>query len=332
MLFDVITIGAATRDAFIKSKYFKLLSSPEFISGEGLCLPAGAKIDVEDIVFATGGGATNAAVTFARQGFKTAALCRIGEDVSGREVLADLNADDINTGYVICCQKEKTAYSMLILSESGERTVLVYRGASENIEPADISKTVSAKWFYLSGALDIKVVERVLKIAGEASVPVAFNPANRELKLGLGKLKDILGEVNVLILNREEGAYLTKIDYRDESRIFKKLDEYVKGMVVLTDGQRGALVSDGRTLYRAGVYPEQKVMDKTGAGDAFGSGFVAGLIKTNNIECAFQLASANATSVVEKIGAKPGILSAKDFTENARWRRGLKISKENLSL
>ena len=86
-MFDVITIGTATRDAFLRSREFKIISTPEYQSGEGICLPAGAKIDLDDIVFATGGGASNAAVTFSRQGFHTAAVCKIGNDVSGREVL-----------------------------------------------------------------------------------------------------------------------------------------------------------------------------------------------------------------------------------------------------
>ena len=89
---DVITIGTATRDAFLKSREFKRISTPEYESGEGLCLPSGAKIEIDDIVFSTGGGATNAAVTFARQGYHTACICKIGDDVSGREVIENLKS------------------------------------------------------------------------------------------------------------------------------------------------------------------------------------------------------------------------------------------------
>src|SRR3989344_8439666 len=99
-MFDVVTIGTATRDAFVKSREFKIISTPEYQSGEGLCLPAGAKIDVDDIIFATGGGATNAAGTFSRQGFRTDTICKIGDDVSGREVLSNLKSEAVSTGLV----------------------------------------------------------------------------------------------------------------------------------------------------------------------------------------------------------------------------------------
>ena len=101
MKLDVITIGTATRDAFVKSKEFKRKSSSMFLSGESLCLPLGEKIDVEDIIFATGGGATNAAVTFSRQGLNSACVCKIGNYVSGKEVLQNLKKEGVATNFVI---------------------------------------------------------------------------------------------------------------------------------------------------------------------------------------------------------------------------------------
>jgi sugar/nucleoside kinase (ribokinase family) len=72
-------------------------------------------------------------------------------------------------------------------------------------------------------------------------------------------------------------------------------------------------VSDGKKRYSAGV-PEAPVIDRTGAGDAFGSGFVSGFIQSNgDIEYAIQLGTANATSVVEDFGAKTGILKKGDW-------------------
>jgi sugar/nucleoside kinase (ribokinase family) len=93
----------------------------------------------------------------------------------------------------------------------------------------------------------------------------------------------------------------------------------IDGIAVMTDGARGAIVSDGRYIYRAGIFKEKKLVDRTGAGDAFGSGFVAGFILKKDIHFALRLASANATSVVEKIGAQAGILRRKDFNL-ARWQ------------
>jgi sugar/nucleoside kinase (ribokinase family) len=101
--------------------------------------------------------------------------------------------------------------------------------------------------------------------------------------------------------------------------------------LVITDAERGSKVSDGKTVWRAGVFRERKLADRTGAGDAFGSGFVAGLMqkgekcekgicKPQNIAYALRLASANATSNIESIGAKSGILTKKGF-QAKRWSR-----------
>lgn len=327
MQLDVITIGTATRDAFLKSKEFKRISTPEYQSGEGLCLPAGAKIEVDDIIFATGGGATNSAVTFARQGYHTACVCKIGDDVSGHEVIANLKSEGVSTIFAVQDENFKTAYSILLLSDSGERTILVYRGASEHFEASDINlRTLQAKWFYIAGSIPVKIVGAVLDQAKGIGAKTAINPSRSQINLGLKGFGDILKKINVLIINREEGAYLTGIDYKREDKIFRILDEYVNGMVVLTDGPKGSLVSDGKNIYKAGIYKEQIVADRTGAGDAFGSGFVSGLIvDEKNIERAIMLASANAASVVESVGAKAGIISKDDFEKNPRWKK-LQIS------
>ena len=322
-MFDVITIGTATRDAFLRSREFKIISTPEYQSGEGLCLPAGAKIDLDDIVFATGGGATNAAVTFSRQGFNTATICKIGNDVSGREVLSNLKSEGVSTGLVVEDEKLKTAYSVLILSNTGERTALVYRDASENLEVEDINpRALNAQWFYIAGSVPLAVLNLILNQAKSVKAKVVMNPSKNQIKLGLKGFGDILKKLDVVILNREEGSLLTGIKYGSVRDIFKKLDEYVTGMIVLTDGPKGVMVSDGQKIYQAGIYKEKIVADRTGAGDAFGSGFVASLIsEPNNIERAIKLASANATSVVESVGAKVGILSRDAFENESRWKK-----------
>ncbi|MEK7063052.1 MAG: carbohydrate kinase family protein [Patescibacteria group bacterium] len=323
MQLDVITIGTATRDAFLKSKEFKRISTPEYQSGEGLCLPSGAKVEVDDIIFATGGGATNSAVTFARQGYHTACVCKIGNDVSGHEVLANLKSEGVSTVFAVQDENLKTAYSILLLSDSGERTILVYRGASEHFETSDINlHSLQAKWFYIAGSIPVKIVDAVLDQAKSIGAKTAINPSQSQIKLGLKGFGDVLKKIDVLIINREEGAYLTSVDYKKEDKIFKILDEHIKGIVVLTDGPKGSLVSDGKNIYKAGIYKEQKVVDRTGAGDAYGAGFVSGLIEDEkNIERAIMLASANAASVVESIGAKTGIISREDFEKSPRWKK-----------
>lgn len=329
MNYDVITIGTATRDVFIRSDAFTVLGDTAFETDKGICVPLGSKIDVTDVTFTTGGGATNTAVTFARQGYNVACLCRVGNDVSGREVLSELEEEGVSTDLVVQDPANKTSYSVLLLSEGGERTVLVYRGASQVFEATDADRAPATNWFHLTGALPLGLVERVIVRAHTNGARVAFNPSRIHFNAGLAALQSILDKVDVFSLNREEAARLTKKDYDDATGIFVTLDSAVHGLVVMTEGPKGVRVSDGVRRYKAGVFAERVLADRTGAGDAFSSGFVSALVDTKpsggvytaeTVKSAIRLASANATAVVEHVGAKDGILTEHDVAKDSRWQ------------
>jgi sugar/nucleoside kinase (ribokinase family) len=325
-MFDVITIGTATRDSFITSPLFKVLRDPKhltalgFKTGEAECFALGSKIDVNKPIQTVGGGATNAAVTFARQGMKTAAIIKIGDDEAGAAVIRDLKNEKI-TPFAAYDKSNGTAAATVLLTPSGERTILIYRGASEDISRKDIPwSKLSAKWAYIvPGKISLALMEEIISVLKKKNFLIAMNPSRYYAELGTIKLKKILNSLKVVVVNREEASALTGIDYKKERLIFKKFDEAVQGIAVVTDGANGSMVSDGRYIYRAGVFKEKKLIDRMGAGDAFGSGFVAGLIQKNDIHYALRVATANAASVVERIGAQAGILAKKDLLNN-RWR------------
>jgi ribokinase len=134
---------------------------------------------------------------------------------------------------------------------------------------------------------------------------VAWNPGGGELKKGMGAIEGMLPRVQVLMMNREEAQMLTG---RDEiERMFERLA--TDGNVVLiTDGERGSYAHrDGRSWF-AGT-AGSKAVSRTGAGDAFGSGFVAAFMKTKDVPTALAVGTLNADSVIRKIGAKSGILN-----------------------
>ncbi|MEK7451326.1 MAG: carbohydrate kinase family protein [Patescibacteria group bacterium] len=338
-MYDVITIGTATRDVFLTSPLFKIVRDPRhlqkmgFPTGEAQCFALGGKIEISAPVLTTGGGATNAAVSFSRQKLKTAALVKIGDDESANSIINELKNEAI-TPFVIAKKNASTAYSTILLAPSGERTILVYRGASEDLKTKEIPfDKLKARWAYVvPGKIPFSVIENVVNHFYKNKTMIAFNPSKHFIEMGIKKLKPLLAKIKAVILNREEAAYLTGVDYENEKLIFKKLDEAAAGIAVMTDGDKGVLVSDGHTVYSAGVFKEKLVADRTGAGDAFGSGFVAGLVQKQescqkglcqpfNIEYAIRLGSANATSVIEKIGAKDGILTKTEFEKLKRWER-----------
>jgi len=314
-MFDVITFGSATWDAFMKIKSIHQVKSKKFISQKGICFNLGSKIDVDNIFFSSGGGGTNTATTFVQQGFKTAFVGAVGQDVAGQEILRELKEMGVDIGFVFKTEKRPTNYSV-IFGTGEDRTVLAYRGASELLENIPFLE-LRAKWFYLaplSGKLS-GITKEIVDFASKNNIKIAFNPGNSQLNLPKKVLEDIIVKVNVLILNQEEASILTGIPYNEEKSIFKKIDEICPGIAIMTKGPEGAVISDGKHIFEAKP-PQIGIKDRTGAGDAFGSGFVAGFIKSSgSVEEGIQLGMANSLSCIRKWGAKAGILKKADKFE-----------------
>lgn len=305
-MFDVITIGAGVRDVFLVSRSFQLLRSSKFSTGVGECVSLGEKIEVDEIVHTTGGGATNAAVTFARLGFRCSALCRVGNDAAGRDVVAELDDEGVDTSLVIRDSGGATGYSTLLTASTGERTALVFRGVSGSFSVKDIPwKSCAARWMYITSlGGNVDLVKRLLAYAAECGMQVAWNPGRKEIAKGMDVVRALLPGVRVFDLNREEAQSLTgKKDVRD-------ICESVAtpgNVVLITDGAKGAYAHrNGVTLHAPGTGAKAK--SQTGAGDAFGSGFVASLMRSDNLRSALALGVLNAESVIKRVGAKAGIL------------------------
>lgn len=317
-MFDIISIGTATQDVFLKLPKNK---------DAKVCFMEGSKNDVENPVFAFGGGAVNAAVTFARQELKSAVLCRTGDDYWGESLWKELKEESIHS-WKIKDKELGTGYATILLSASGERTILTYRGASENLYLKEIPfSEMKTKWVYIvPGHIDVAVMEKIIEHFYYQGVQIAMNFSNFYLEKGAKNLKHFLDKIKVLLINKEEAAFLVgeslSVVETNEGKkaIFKKLDELIKGIVVMTDGLRGVWVSDGKKIYQAGIFKEKNLVDRTGAGDAFGSGFVAGMLLKEDVEYAIRLGSANATAVVEEIGAHITTLTKSQFENDLRWR------------
>jgi sugar/nucleoside kinase (ribokinase family) len=303
---DVITIGAGTRDVFLMSDQFKFIESSVFSTGVGECVALGTKIELDSIVHTTGGGATNAAVTFARLGFKTAVVCRVGQDSAGRDLIIDLQREGVDTTMITRVVDGATGYSTLLTAPSGERTVLVYRGVSATFTSKDIPlKDCRARWFYLTSlGGNLELSKKAIEHAAKCGASVAWNPGGQEIKKGMTALKPILRRVSVLNINREEAEKLTT--QKALPYMFRELATPGR-ILIITDGANGAYAhQDGVTIFAGtrGV----KAVSRTGAGDAFGSGFVASYMKTGNVKTALAVGTLNAECVIQEVGAKAGLL------------------------
>ncbi len=305
--YDVITFGSATWDIYISPEKMDIISSSDFISGRAIAFNLGSKINLKQTQFNIGGGGINSAFTFKRQGLKVAYLGSVGNDILGNQIIDKLKKNKIDTKLIYKTDKASTNCSLIYNILGEDRTIMIYRGASEYLSNIKFKK---AKWYYLaplSGKI-AKLTQDIVDFAHSNKVKIAFNPGNSQLSLPQKKLQKIIDKVDVLILNQEEASILTKIEYKDEKEIIEKLKEIHKGITVMTRGDRGVVVIDcNNTVYNK-TPKVIKAIDKTGAGDAFGSAFVSGLIKYNNIEKAIDLGLRNSISCIKKQGSTNGLL------------------------
>jgi len=308
-MYDVITIGSATRDVFIRSQALEIHEGNHQTGSSECCFPLGAKIEINELINETGGGATNAAVTFGRLKFKTGVLTSVGDDASARDIFDALKKEKVSTALIQIHPGAQTAYSAILLSGTGERTILVFRGASEKFFAEKIAwPKLKAKWFYVSSlGGDLDLMEKILDHAAKEKVRVAWNPGSKELKNGLERLAPLIRKCDVFNLNLEEAMQLVGTGDRDVKAIIAKLVTLPHRSVIVTDGQRGAYAADNGKIWHSGIIDVPRV-NVTGAGDAFGSGVIAGLLKKDDLPFALAVGSWNSTGVVQQMGAKRGII------------------------
>jgi ribokinase len=302
----LVSIGAAAFEILLMGESLRAkrdVRTQEYVEQ----FPLGEKLEIENLVESTGGN-TNAAVTFARYGYDVSYIGKLGDDVGGREVLQMLKNEGINTSRVVVDLVGQTGRSTILLAPTGERVILVYRGVSGELLARELKlDNLDADAVFLSSLSgNFKLLKKVLDWANQTQTKVVYNPSAKEL-MQPSKLKPLLEKVHILAANRDEFEHLY-----GQGEVNDYLRQAVQHtpFVLLTDGAKGAWATDGKHNYRAGLYRDVKVVDRTGAGDAFVAGFAAALLAGKALEEALTYASANSTSVVQQVGAKAGILEA----------------------
>jgi len=326
-MFDVISFGTATLDVFLRSPEMKVSTE----DGEkDICVRYGGKLEVNEIYFESGGGGTNTAVTFARQGLKAACVVQIGDDFAGDKIFADLKKEGICTDFINVQKGTYTDYSTILWAGDGGRTILIYRGKTrleaENV-PWD---KIDTPWVYVSSLEgNLEIIKKLQSnTAAEQQRKIAWNPGGRELAQKDELLK-LLPGITVLNLNKEEmGELIGDVgNVGDTRELLKRAQELPCQYLVITDDRRGAYLWDkARDLWiHSGIFEDAPRVETTGAGDSFGSGLATGLIKGQPMEDSLYLASANASSKVMTVGAKKGLLHEADLVN---WDKNkLKIEK-----
>ena len=306
-MYDVITIGSATVDIFMKSTQFHLQPTA---AGVLLCEQYGDKIDIDDFEMQSGGAGTNTAVGFSRLGFRTAAVVEVGEDFFAQMVVDDLQRDHVVTDFIVSTKQKNTALSVLLIAEEGGRSALTHRGAASLLEARDLPWQAlhETRWVHLSNIGGNKeLLVRLFDHLRHNDIGLSWNPGQKELVLlSEKKLRVNAVTCDIFILNKEEWAEVANV----QTEILRQVP-----YVVVTDGRNGGYVYfHGQYQFRYTI-PSVQTVQETGAGDAFSVGFVAAhLMGRKPSECA-ELGVKNAAHVVQFMGAKTGLLTRTTFEQ-----------------
>jgi ribokinase len=173
------------------------------------------------------------------------------------------------------------------------------------------------KWIYytsLGYGFEHFQSELVTYINEYPEIGVAFNPGSIQMKEGLDKMRDILKIADLLIVNKEEAIRL--VGTASLENLHKKLHELGPKLTLITAGIDGSSAYDKEQLLTTGIYSDDRpLIDKTGAGDAFSSGFVSALIHKKPLEEALKWGAINSGNSIKEIGAINGLTSLAEMAK-----------------
>ncbi|MDR0980132.1 MAG: carbohydrate kinase family protein [Candidatus Nomurabacteria bacterium] len=301
----IVCLGAAMQDVFLPNAAVKMADGTV-----RLPIRSGEKMNIPEAVVTLGGGATNAAATFAKCGYSTLYWGSVGLDNGSEFVGEVLIREGIDIAYMHYDEKKPTGLSVIFLDKKGERTILSARGAGADFNALDVAmlETERPDWLYMAGVGgNFRKIREVVAGCAEARTQIFWNPSGAELAQP-NEVKAILPKVTAVMLNREEAEKVW--GSREYVKIFRA--SLCPPILLITDGQAGSVVrqmlpSGKQKVVRSQIYEEQ-VVDRTGAGDAFGSGFLAHFALHNDLEAAIKFASANSARVVQHIGGREAVL------------------------
>ncbi len=358
----VLTIGGATQDMFLIFHGADTMTITQKNAQKGyLLFQSGEKIEVNQLVNLTGGGATNAATSFRRLGFEVSTFCSIGNDPAGKLVLQDLEREQINTKLVHISHTHPTGTSFIMNATHGDRTIFVHRGANSHLElsfvPLDNLDSYDQLYITSLSNKSAAVLSSIVATAKRHHKKVAINPGMSQLAQGTLTLKESLPHIDTLILNSSEAhRFMIALVQNDETykkalecgaqcvpcgfnlsteqpylmdtpmpyenlafslrNFFKMILTMGPKIVVVTNGQNGVYVATDNTTYFHPSIPTN-VINTVGAGDAFGTCFVASLLQEQSVEDALHNGVVNSASVLSHLGAKHGLLTQAQLEKQA---------------
>ncbi len=327
--FDVISIGDTTLDVFLEldESDAKVQCGPD---GEDckLLLSWPDKIPVKKMTNVPAvGNAANVAVGCARLGLKSALYTILGKDQSGKEAFEKLKSEKVAKDYIVWDKNRGTNYSTVI-NLKGERTILVYH------QPRTYSLPTLAKtdWIYLTaiGHGHEKLDQQIIDYVDKTGAKLGFNPGDQQLKEGFEALKPIIKKCTVFFVNKEEAERLLG-QKADAKTLLKLMHNEGPNIVVITDGPKGSYSFDGTNYYFQEVL-RVPLIEMTGTGDSYATGFISALHLGKDIKEAMKWGTTNAAAKLQQIGAQAGLLTRKQMEGFMNGTVKLDFIKDNSGL
>lgn len=313
----VLAVGDIITDYFIKLPE-DVASIQSFTDDEGTWLkfPLGAKLPyVEAETVPAVECSPNAAVSMSRLGLTAVLMSWLGDDGPGHDMIKYLEEQGVGTEELVV-EKGKKTNRHFVVRYGPERTKFQdFEGYSyEWHDPRQ-----RPDWLYL-GVLGKKTwplhMSMLQYLESNPDIKLAFQPGMFHLEWGAERMKDFYRRSEVVVLNREEAVEVTGGDHADVHDLIDKLHALGPRIVAVTDGPDGAYASDGENRFSMPLYPDPAPpVDRTGAGDAFASTFVAALAQGHDLESALRRAPINSMAVCQKLGAQAGLLTEKEIEE-----------------
>lgn len=309
---DLLSVGDASMDIYITPSESESLSQMDD-KQSFICFAFGEKIPVKSAELSVGGNAANNAVGVTRLGVKTGLVLTLGDDTFGKQIQEKLNAEAVDTTYVTKQLGISSNFSVIV-NYSGERTIFTYNVPKSYEYPVNLPVT---PWMYLTSMGDtFKPFYNHITdfLRTKTTVKLAFNPGSRQIRAGVSEILDILKLTEVLFVNREEAEKLTNSSQSlgKEKELLQALSNLGPKISIITDGVKGSYAFNGSKFIKAGVLPVD-AFERTGAGDAFGSGTLAGIIKGRPLEEALLWGTSNSASVIGYTGPQRGLIKENEM-------------------
>ena len=275
---------------------------------------------IDSVTLTTGGIVSNVGIDLAKLGFRVAAITRVGKDSLGQVVVQQYRAYGIDTTGVIIDAKKQTSATMVCVSGDGERSFLHTRGCMTSFRVADVldqlsivqrAKILAFGYLGLLQATEKDFPKLFRSVKEKTSAKILLDTGGNP-RVSPGLLKTFLPYVDYFLPSFEEAAQLT--GYSTPESITRFLvNAGASGVVGVKLGSKGAYIKAGN--HGEYIHPQKvrKVVDATGAGDAFVAGFLGATLRGYNPFESARIAGSVAADCITAVGASTAIRSFEHY-------------------